>query len=160
MSAAEPSRSCARTPIRRACARLRSVELTEFVLSQLPPASARVLEVGCGKGEVARALAAKGYDIVAIDPEAPDGPIFRRTTIEDFQDPGSFDAVVASLALHHVEDLRGGLDKRPAMSPGRPTPGPPPRRGPRRRPRQARRNAPRPADPQRACGGPTRADDV
>jgi SAM-dependent methyltransferase len=91
------------------------VELTEFVLSQLPPASARVLEVGCGKGEVARALAAKGYDIVAIDPEAPDGPIFRRTTIEDFQDSGSFDAVVASLALHHVEDLGGVLDKLAGM---------------------------------------------
>src|SRR4029450_10111858 len=107
MSVAEPSRSCARTPIRRACARLRSVELTEFVLSQLRPASARVLEVGCGKGEVARALAAKGYDIVAIDPEAPDGPIFRRTTIEDFQDPGSVDAGGVSVELHHGEALGG-----------------------------------------------------
>jgi SAM-dependent methyltransferase len=85
--------------------------LIDFVLSQLPPAPARVLEVGCGKGEVALALAEHGYEIVAIDPEAPDGPIFRRTTIEAFADPGPFDAVVASLSLHHVHDLPGALDK-------------------------------------------------
>jgi SAM-dependent methyltransferase len=91
------------------------VELIQFVLSQLPPAPARVLEVGCGKGELARALAGDGYDVVAIDPEAPDGPIFRRTTIEDFEDDGSFDAVVASLALHHVEDLGGALGKLAGM---------------------------------------------
>lgn len=87
------------------------LDLTRFVLSQLPPAPARVLEVGCGEGELARDLAAAGYDVVAIDPEAPDGSIFRRTTIEAFEDPGPFDAVVASRSLHHVEDLGGVLDK-------------------------------------------------
>jgi SAM-dependent methyltransferase len=87
------------------------VELIDFVLSQLPPTLARVLEVGCGEGELARGLAAARYDVVAIDPEAPDGPIFRRTTIEAFADPGLFDAVVASLSLHHVHDLGGVLDK-------------------------------------------------
>jgi SAM-dependent methyltransferase len=87
------------------------VELIEFVLSQLPSTPARVLEVGCGEGELARGLAAEGYDVVAIDPEAPDGRIFRRTTIEAFADPGPFDAVVASLSLHHVHDLDGVLDK-------------------------------------------------
>lgn len=87
------------------------MELIDFVLSQLPTVPARVLEVGCGKGEMARALAAAGYEVVAIDPEAPDGPIFRRTTIEAFDEPGPFDAVVASLSLHHVHDLGGALDK-------------------------------------------------
>jgi SAM-dependent methyltransferase len=85
--------------------------LTEFVLSQLPSVPARVLEVGCGEGELARAVAAAGYDVVAIDPEAPDGQIFRRTTIEAFADPGPFDAVVASRSLHHVEELGSVLDK-------------------------------------------------
>jgi SAM-dependent methyltransferase len=88
-----------------------SSDLTQFVLSQLPPVPARVLEVGCGKGELARALAVEGYDVVAIDPEAPEGPIFRRTTIEAFAELGPFDAVVASLSLHHVHDLGGVLDK-------------------------------------------------
>jgi SAM-dependent methyltransferase len=87
------------------------VGLIDFVLSQLPPTPARVLEVGCGEGELARGLAVARYDVVAIDPEAPDGPIFRRTTIEAFTDPGPFDAVVASLSLHHVHDLAGVLDK-------------------------------------------------
>jgi SAM-dependent methyltransferase len=70
-----------------------------------------MLEVGCGEGELARALAAEGYEVIAIDPDAPDGPIFRRTTIEAFDDDGQFDAVVASLSLHHVDDLNGVLDK-------------------------------------------------
>jgi SAM-dependent methyltransferase len=87
------------------------VDVTAFVLSQLPPVPARVLEIGCGEGELARALAAERYDVVAIDPEAPDGPIFRRTTIEAFDEPGRFDGVVASRSLHHVEDLGGVLDK-------------------------------------------------
>ena len=64
-----------------------------------------MLEVGCGRGELARALAAKGYDIVAIDPNAPAGPIFRRTRLEDFADERPFDGAFASLALHHVDEL-------------------------------------------------------
>jgi SAM-dependent methyltransferase len=70
-----------------------------------------VLEVGCGKGEVARALAERGHEVVAIDPEAPEGSIFRRTTIEALDDPGPFDAVFAGLSLHHVHDLAAVLDK-------------------------------------------------
>ena len=70
-----------------------------------------MLEVGCGRGELAGALTGEGYEVVAIDPEAPEGAIFRRTTIEDFDDVDGFDAVVASRSLHHVHDLGGGLDK-------------------------------------------------
>jgi SAM-dependent methyltransferase len=92
--------------------------LIDFVLSQLPPAPCRVLEVGCGKGELARGLVEHGYDVVAIDPEAPDGEIFRRTTIEALEDPGPFDAVVASLSLHHVHDLGAALDKLRRLSDG------------------------------------------
>jgi SAM-dependent methyltransferase len=87
------------------------LELTAFVLSQLPAPPARVLEVGCGKGELARALQVEDYEVVAIDPEAPEGPIFRQTTIEALDEPGPFDAVIASLSLHHVHDLGGVLDK-------------------------------------------------
>ena len=86
-------------------------ELIDFVLSQLGPSPRRVLEIGCGEGELARALAEAGYEVVAIDPEAPGGEIFRRTTIEALDEPGPFDAVVASLSLHHVHDLGGALDK-------------------------------------------------
>src|ERR671922_295869 len=85
--------------------------LTEWVRSKLPAAPARVLEVGCGNGRLARALTRAGYDVVAVDPVAPRGRIFRRCRIEDLQEAGRFDAVVASLALHHVDSLAVVLNK-------------------------------------------------
>jgi ubiquinone/menaquinone biosynthesis C-methylase UbiE len=87
------------------------VGLAQFVLLHLPPPPARVLEVGCGKGDLARSLANAGYDVLAIDPEAPDGSIFRRTTLEELDERGPFDAVVASVSLHHIHDLGAALDK-------------------------------------------------
>jgi SAM-dependent methyltransferase len=87
------------------------VEVADFVLAELSLPPARVLEIGCGEGELARALAAAGHRVLAIDPEAPEGPLFRRTTIEDLDESGSFDAAVASRSLHHVSDLPLALDK-------------------------------------------------
>jgi SAM-dependent methyltransferase len=84
---------------------------TAFVLSQLPPPPARVLEVGCGNGVLALALDVAGYDVTAIDPEAPDGAIFERVTLEEFGGSGPFDAVVAIISLHHVAELAPALDK-------------------------------------------------
>ncbi|MDP8952134.1 MAG: class I SAM-dependent methyltransferase [Actinomycetota bacterium] len=89
--------------------------MEEFVLARIGAPPARVLEVGCGEGELARALARAGHSVTAIDPRAPEwepgGPAFQRTTIEEFSGPGPFDHVVASLSLHHVEDLAAALDK-------------------------------------------------
>jgi SAM-dependent methyltransferase len=81
----------------------------EFVLGQIDDPPSRVLEVGCGEGELARALARAGHSVTAIDPQAPEGPIFRRARIEEFSDPARFDHVVAILSLHHVEDLGRAL---------------------------------------------------
>jgi SAM-dependent methyltransferase len=87
----------------------RSVE--EFVLDQIDAPPSRVLEVGCGEGKLARTLARGGHSVTAIDPQAPEGPIFRRARIEEFSDPAQFDHVVAILSLHHVEDLGLALGK-------------------------------------------------
>jgi SAM-dependent methyltransferase len=87
------------------------VDVLEFVTAQLPPAPARVLEVGCGSGRLARGLDDLGYRVVAIDPAAPEGPIFQAVSLEEFADPGGFDAVVASRSLHHIPDLADALSK-------------------------------------------------
>jgi SAM-dependent methyltransferase len=87
------------------------VDVLEFVTAELPPAPARVLEVGCGSGRLARALDDLGYRVVAIDPAAPEGPIFQAVSLEEFADPGGFDAVVASRSLHHIPDLADALSK-------------------------------------------------
>lgn len=88
------------------------MDLNAFVLSHLPPPPARVLEVGCGRaGGLARALDAAGHDVLAIDPEAPEGEIFRRTTLEELDGPGLFDAAVAARVLHHVDLLEAAAEK-------------------------------------------------
>jgi SAM-dependent methyltransferase len=93
------------------------MDFTEFVLSHLPPPPARVLEIGCGKGDLTRALAAAGYDLLGIDPAAPDGPLFRRLKLDELDDSERFDAVVAERTLHHVTDLALGLDRIAALLP-------------------------------------------
>lgn len=92
-------------------------DVVAYVRAALPPAPARVLEVGAGDGSLAAALREAGYDVVAIDPggEPPVLPV----ALEDYEDrPRSFDAAVAIVSLHHVtplvRSLRGlaGLIKR------------------------------------------------
>jgi SAM-dependent methyltransferase len=82
-----------------------------FVRDQLPSPPASVLEVGCGEGNLARELDVAGYDVVAIDPEAPPGEIFRSVRLEDFDGTGPFAVIVASLSLHHIEDVGAAVDK-------------------------------------------------
>jgi hypothetical protein len=94
------------------------VDFTGFALSQLPEPPARVLEVGCGReGGVAPALATAGYDVLAIDPDAPEGRLYRRVALEQLDDPGPFDGVVAGRVLHHVDPLAPALDKLVGLAP-------------------------------------------
>jgi SAM-dependent methyltransferase len=86
------------------------MDLASFVDTQLPQPPASVLEVGCGRGELARAINSRGYAVTAIDPEAPEGDVFQAVSLERFVDPGPVDAVVASRSLHHIPDLPAALD--------------------------------------------------
>lgn len=96
---------------------LRTRLFLEVIGSHVPEPPARVLEVGCGNGDLALALAERGFDVTAIDPKAPAGLIFRQICVEDLSDERGFDAVVASLSLHHIHDLGGALDRIASLLP-------------------------------------------
>jgi ubiquinone/menaquinone biosynthesis C-methylase UbiE len=73
----------------------------------------RVLDIGCGEGQVSRRLAESGAHIVGIDPTLAqvreahargDGPQYARARAEALPcRAGAFDAVVLCLALEHVD---------------------------------------------------------
>jgi cyclopropane fatty-acyl-phospholipid synthase-like methyltransferase len=78
-------------------------DLFAFVRSSLPEAPSRILEIGAGRGELAEALDAAGYQVTAIDPAANQGSrVQARSLIEV---TGRFDAAVAVVALHHIRPL-------------------------------------------------------
>ena len=88
----------------------------EFAREHLPPLTgtgppARLLEVGCGHGELTTALAVAGYDVLGIDPAAPHGELFRRLTLDELDEPGPYGGVIAARSLHHIRDLDTALDK-------------------------------------------------
>lgn len=79
-------------------------DLLAFVRSSLPEPPSHILEIGAGRGDLASALAAAGYQVTAIDPAAePHSHVQRRSLLEV---SGCFDAAVAVVALHHVDPLR------------------------------------------------------
>jgi SAM-dependent methyltransferase len=79
----------------------------------------RVLDVGCGEGQVARRIADLGAQVVGFDPtwsqvsaarERAGGPAYARARAEAIPArSGAFDAVVVCLALEHVEAFETAL---------------------------------------------------
>lgn len=83
--------------------------LLAFVRANLAEPPLRVLEVGAGGGELARALAEAGYEVLAIDPK-PSGAHVRPVALLELDEPpASFGAAVAVTSLHHVEPLEASL---------------------------------------------------
>ena len=78
-----------------------------FVRAALPPAPARVLEIGAGDGALAEVLRGAGHDVTAIDPRG-EGAVLPVPLVELQADP--FDAAVAMTSLHHVEPLAASLE--------------------------------------------------
>jgi SAM-dependent methyltransferase len=80
---------------------------------------ARVLDVGTGEGQIARALAAAGAEVVGIDPTIAQvevaasrdgGPVYARAGADRLPlADGSVDAVVVCLVFEHVDTLDEAL---------------------------------------------------
>jgi SAM-dependent methyltransferase len=90
------------------------------LVSGAVPKGSRVLEVGCGRGELAGALGALGYAVTAIDPAMGDMPVvrgvrFEKAAVEDFTADAPFDAIAFTTSLHHVADLGKALDAAAAL---------------------------------------------
>jgi SAM-dependent methyltransferase len=82
-----------------------------FVCEQLPPPPAAIAEIGCGpSGGHVPALRRAGYLATGLDPEAPAGPEYQPVRFEDYRPPHPVAAVVASVSLHHSDDVGAVLD--------------------------------------------------
>ena len=80
-----------------------------------PVPGERILDVGCGKGHLVKALSELGIDAVGIDlnPNAADVAVVPRVrtmsaTHLDFED-GAFDAVVSFHAIEHIPPIDEAL---------------------------------------------------
>jgi SAM-dependent methyltransferase len=92
---------------------IRLAELTQIdgILANIIPAGAKILEIGAGTGWQARELAARGFDVTAIDIPTSNHGKARIWPIVDFDGrfipfhDRSFDIVYSSNVLEHVEDF-------------------------------------------------------
>jgi SAM-dependent methyltransferase len=84
-------------------------------LSPLLVGRGRVLEVGCGAGELARRLGAGGFQVTAIDvkldgPAPAPGVTWVQADFRDFDDR-PFDAVLFTRSLHHIDPLDAAMER-------------------------------------------------
>ena len=84
-------------------------DLLAFVRASLPPPPARVLEIGAGDGELARAVRDDGYEVLAIDPEPRGEEVQPLALIELDESVAPFGAALAVTSLHHVEPLEASI---------------------------------------------------
>lgn len=97
----------------------------DYVTGVLPPDGQRILEIGCGEGQLARALLDLGYEVMAVDGDRDAVAGARQRGVDahharwpDF-DASGFDAVLFTRSLHHIHSLRPALEQsRSALKPG------------------------------------------
>ena len=104
-------------------------ETLRFLERHLPQPPSRVLEVGCGNGDVSIALAVRGYDVTGLDaalaesatsnPAASVAPDSRIRWVEaDFlfyEEEASYDAVLFTRSLHHMAPVGKALTRAAAL---------------------------------------------
>ncbi len=82
-----------------------------FLRRVVPPPPARVLDAGCGRGDLARRLAAEGFEVTALDSSADAVRAAREAGVPavhaDFLDhkDGRYDVVLFARSLHHMHPL-------------------------------------------------------
>jgi SAM-dependent methyltransferase len=97
-------------------------------LAALRPTRGRLLDVGCGAGELLEALRADGWTVRGVEPSERGAEIARRQRGLDVQTaafddavlaPGSCEAVVFAAALEHLHDPLAALMRaRTLLAPG------------------------------------------
>lgn len=87
----------------------------EAILKRVPE-HAKILEIGCGEGQLTQLLRDAGCNVTPVDPK-PGAPfeVFQ-VHFEDFEaPPQSFDCIATQLVLHHADSLESFLDKAHAL---------------------------------------------
>ena len=84
----------------------------DFVRQSLPLGARRLLEIGCGSGDLAASLLQDGFHVVAVDSDPSAvataqsyGVDARVAAWPDFES-GAFDAVLFTRSLHHIHPLQ------------------------------------------------------
>jgi SAM-dependent methyltransferase len=73
------------------------------VVAAMVAGGARILDVGCGDGGLVDRLTELGFDAIGVDPRAPAHPRLIQAGVQQAEGLGEFDAVAATMALHHAE---------------------------------------------------------
>ena len=97
-----------------------TIDYFRELLPLIPGTARTALDVGCGEGFGARALAARGLAVTAIDPDEPSleiarsqdstGITYLNGDVMTAQLPGGYDVVTALAVVHHL-DLVAALDR-------------------------------------------------
>jgi cyclopropane fatty-acyl-phospholipid synthase-like methyltransferase len=75
----------------------------DAVVPAMLAAGSRILDIGCGDGGLVDRLTSLGFDAVGVDPRAPGHPRLIQARVEDAARLGEFDAITATMALHHAD---------------------------------------------------------
>lgn len=75
----------------------------DAVVAAMLAGGSRILDLGCGDGGLVDRLTELGFDAIGVDPHAPPHPRLIKAAVEDATGLGEFDAITATMSLHHAE---------------------------------------------------------